>query len=61
MSFKGSLGLSLAVLARVTPVALAQDPLPLYPENYKVIVENERVRVLDFRLRKGAKEGPLTC
>jgi hypothetical protein len=45
------------VLARVTSVALAQDPLPLYPEDYKIIVENERVRVLDFRLRKGAKEG----
>jgi quinol monooxygenase YgiN/quercetin dioxygenase-like cupin family protein len=34
----------------------AQDPLPLYPENYKVLVENERVRVLDFQLRKGARE-----
>jgi len=56
MSFMGSVGLSLAVLARVTSVALTQDPLPLNPENYKVIVENERVRVLDFRLRKGAKE-----
>jgi quinol monooxygenase YgiN len=33
-----------------------QDPLPLYPANYKVMVENERVRVLDFMLRKGAKE-----
>jgi len=56
MSFKRTLGLSLAVVARVTSVALAQDPLPLYPENYKIIVENERVRVLDFRLRKAAKE-----
>jgi beta-alanine degradation protein BauB len=34
----------------------AQDPLPLYPENYKVLVENDRVRVLDFMLRKNAKE-----
>jgi quinol monooxygenase YgiN/quercetin dioxygenase-like cupin family protein len=34
----------------------AQDPLPLYPENYKVILENDRVRVLDFRLRKDATE-----
>jgi len=56
MSFKRTVGLSLVVLARVSSAALAQDPLPLYPENYKVIVENERVRVLDFRLRKGAKE-----
>jgi hypothetical protein len=23
----------------------AQGPLPLYPEDYKIIVENERVRV----------------
>jgi len=35
---------------------VAQDPLPIYPENYKVIVENDRVRVLDFMLQKGAKE-----
>ena len=41
---------------RVTSLGLAQDPLPRYPENYKVIVENERVRVLDFQLRKGARE-----
>src|SRR5262245_48756398 len=33
-----------------------QDPLKIYPENYKVIVENEHVRVLDFQLKKGAKE-----
>ena len=34
----------------------AQDPVPLYPENYKVLLENDRVRVLDFQLKKGAKE-----
>jgi beta-alanine degradation protein BauB len=34
----------------------AQDPVPLYPDNYKVLLENERVRVLDFQLKKGAKE-----
>jgi quinol monooxygenase YgiN/quercetin dioxygenase-like cupin family protein len=38
------------------PAALARDPVPLYPDNYKVIVENDRVRVLDFRLRKGDTE-----
>ena len=36
--------------------AAAQDPVPLYPDNYKVLLENDRVRVLDFQLRKGAKE-----
>jgi quinol monooxygenase YgiN len=36
--------------------AVAQDPVALYPENYRVLVENERVRVIDFRLAKGATE-----
>ena len=36
--------------------AVAQDPVPLYPENYKVLLENDHVRVLDFQLKKGAKE-----
>jgi quinol monooxygenase YgiN len=34
----------------------AQDPLPLYPGNYKVILENDRVRVLDFKLQRNATE-----
>jgi quercetin dioxygenase-like cupin family protein len=34
----------------------APDPLVMYPDNYTVIAENDRVRVLDFRLRKGATE-----
>lgn len=44
-----------AMLSAVSRVA-AQDPLPIYPENYKVLVENDRVRVLDFMLRKGGTE-----
>jgi quinol monooxygenase YgiN/quercetin dioxygenase-like cupin family protein len=56
MLVRKSVALSLGLLVRLTSLALAQDPLPIYPENYKVIVENERVRVLDFRLRKGARE-----
>lgn len=36
--------------------ALAQDPVVLYPENYKVLLENDRVRVLEFTLKKGATE-----
>jgi len=35
---------------------MAQDPVPLYPDDYKVLLENDRVRVLDFQLKKGAKE-----
>jgi len=36
--------------------AMAQDPVPLYPENYKVLLENDRVRVMEFTLRQGATE-----
>ncbi|HEX9636464.1 MAG TPA: antibiotic biosynthesis monooxygenase [Acidobacteriota bacterium] len=36
--------------------AWAQDPLALYPENYKLLLENDRVRVIDFQLKQGAKE-----
>jgi quinol monooxygenase YgiN/quercetin dioxygenase-like cupin family protein len=36
--------------------AMAQDPVTIYPGNYKVLLENDRVRVLDFQLKKGAKE-----
>lgn len=48
--------LSLLVLILFVGAAKAQDPLPLYPENYKVLLENDRVRVLDFQLKKGARE-----
>ncbi len=49
---------ALGTLALVAPAApaRAQDPVPLYPDNYKVLVENDRVRVMDFRLRKGDSE-----
>jgi len=43
-------------LAACAGTALAQDPVPLYPANYKVMIENDRVRVMDFRLRKGDTE-----
>lgn len=48
--------LSLFALILFAGAATAQDPVPLYPENYKVLLENDRVRVLDFRLNKGARE-----
>jgi len=48
--------LSLVALILFGGAALAQDPVPLYPDNYKVLLENDRVRVLDFQLKKGAKE-----
>jgi len=48
------MGVMLAVLA--APMGRAQAPVPIYKDNYKVLLENERARVLDFKLRKGATE-----
>jgi quinol monooxygenase YgiN/quercetin dioxygenase-like cupin family protein len=54
------LGRLVAVLAFVTSLASAQatkrDPLLLYPENYRILFENEHVRLLDFQLERGATE-----
>jgi quinol monooxygenase YgiN/quercetin dioxygenase-like cupin family protein len=48
--------LNLFTVLLLAATAMAQDPVPTYPDNYKVLLENDRVRVLDFKLRKGAKE-----
>jgi quinol monooxygenase YgiN/quercetin dioxygenase-like cupin family protein len=48
--------LSIFAMLLLAAPALSQDPVPLYPDNYKVLLENDRVRVLDFKLKKGAKE-----
>jgi quinol monooxygenase YgiN/quercetin dioxygenase-like cupin family protein len=47
---------SFFALVLFASAASAQDPVSLYPDNYKVLLENERIRVLDFQLKKGAKE-----
>jgi quercetin dioxygenase-like cupin family protein len=36
--------------------AVAQDPVKLEPELYKVLLDNEQVRVIDYHLDKGQKE-----
>ena len=33
----------------------APDPVAAYPDNYRVLLENEQVRVLDFRSAAGQK------
>jgi quinol monooxygenase YgiN/quercetin dioxygenase-like cupin family protein len=51
----------LAALALSLPASAQEgkrDPLLLYPENYRILFENEHVRVLDFKLSKGASEEP---
>jgi quercetin dioxygenase-like cupin family protein len=51
-----ALGLALGWLTLTGSPGRAQDPVVLYPENYEILFENERLRVLDFRLAKGASE-----
>ena len=46
--------LSLLVV-QCTP-AHAQDPLKTSPQYYKVLLENDQVRVLEYRLKAGEKE-----
>jgi quinol monooxygenase YgiN/quercetin dioxygenase-like cupin family protein len=53
---KKTLTLSSLAAVFLASGAMCQDPVPLYPENYKVLLENNRVRVLDFQLKKGATE-----
>ncbi len=46
----------------IAGLALAGEPIPdparAYPDNYRVMLENDCVRVMDFRLRKGDTEAP---
>ncbi len=48
------LGLSFLLLAFIT-IALAQDPAITDHDKYSVILENERVRVLDYKDKPGDK------
>ncbi len=44
-----------AMLAITSSKAVAQDPVKVAPDKCKVLLENERVRVLDFWLKPGDK------
>lgn len=46
--------LVIAALVAVQPI-FGQDPVQVAPKNYKVVFENERVRVLSFHASPGAK------
>lgn len=56
MAIRTRAALALLTLAGLTTPLLAQDPVPIYPRNYKLLLENDRVRVIDFVLRKGDTE-----
>lgn len=53
--FAALLTISVCPLAAQAEESLP-DPLHAYPENYKVLLENDRVRVMDFRLKRDATE-----
>ncbi len=42
-------------LCLATSTALAQDPVKVAPNNNKVLLENDRVRVLDVRIKPAEK------
>lgn len=47
--------MTLAFVTLAAGTARAQDPVKVAPKNFKVLLENERVRVLDFRSAAGQK------
>ena len=46
----------LSLLVVLCTPAHAQDPLKTSPQYYKVLLENDQVRVLEYRLKAGEKE-----
>src|SRR6266481_1330718 len=46
----------ISLLAVLWATAHAQDPVKASPQYYKVLLENDQVRVLDYRLKPGEKE-----
>jgi len=52
-----TVGILLATVVSVVAAktALAQDPVKLEPNTYKVLLENDRVRVLEVRQKPGEK------
>jgi hypothetical protein len=45
------------LLAFAAGTAFAQDPVQVAPDEYKVLLENDRVRVLEFQDKPSDKEG----
>jgi quercetin dioxygenase-like cupin family protein len=48
-------GVATLLLFAAASKAHAQDPVKVAPENFKVLLENDRVRVLDFHSKAGTK------
>jgi quercetin dioxygenase-like cupin family protein len=46
----------MSLLTVLCTTAHAQDPVKASPQYYKVLLENDQVRVLEYRLKAGEKE-----
>ena len=46
----------MSLVATLCTTAHAQDPVKVSPQYYKVLLENDQVRVLEYRLKAGEKE-----
>src|SRR5437762_14374420 len=46
----------ISLLAILCTTVHAQDPVKTSPQLYKVLLENDQVRVLEYRLKAGEKE-----
>src|SRR5947207_9282433 len=46
----------ISLLAVLCPTAQAQDPVKTSPQYYKVLLENDQVRILEYRLKAGERE-----
>ena len=55
------LGSIITAIAFAVPFGVAhsqdRDPVKISPDYYKVLLDNEQVRVLEYRLKPGQKEG----
>ncbi len=55
------LGSVITAVALTVPFGVAysqdRDPVKVSPDYYKVLLDNEQVRVLEYRLKPGQKEG----
>ena len=50
------IGFGLGVLGTVAAARVTQDPISVSPHLYSLRLENDRVRVLEYRLKPGEKE-----
>ena len=50
-----SRALAVALLVSMPVAVVAQDPLQTDPDKYKLVLQNERVRVLEYRDKPGEK------